>query len=188
MNILGSKKCTQTMKDDPDESSVMVHAAKIMAEVGCCSRCARTAFSVFYPSHGPAFISIQYIDGNRDGEPDNAAVAAALGESQSATTITMFGSQHDPAMIRQRFPALPKRHYHDLECDETPEGGECSGEPQECFDNAHCELVQVLITYLLRFARRKEWLFLIPLAPTQMPSKNLSLRAYCCQLEVSQRG
>lgn len=48
-------------------------------------------------------------------------------------------------MIRQRFPNSPKRHYHDLECDETPAGGECSGEPEECFDNAHCELVQVLI-------------------------------------------
>lgn len=49
--MLGSKKCTQTMPDDEDES-VMVHAAKIFAK---------------------------YIDGNRDGEPDNTAVATALG-------------------------------------------------------------------------------------------------------------
>jgi len=117
VSIIGSKKCTQTMPDNEGES-VMIHAAKIFAE---------------------------YIDGNRDGEPDNTAVATALGESHSATTITMFGSQHDIAMIRQRFPISPKRHYHDLECDETPAGGECSGEPEECFDNAHCELVQVLI-------------------------------------------
>ena len=87
----------------------------------------------------------QWIDWRQTGAPGNPRVAASLSPEGKGVVITMFANDDDPA--ENVDPGNTAMHLHDLECNETPLG-ECPGKIKDaahCFDNAHCELVQVLI-------------------------------------------
>merc|ERR1711865_1231086 len=97
-------------------------------------------------------------DWNRTGKVNNPEVAKWLSASNKGLVYTMFEKDSDLKML-EFFHHFPKHNYknvffHDVECDETPNGHACSSPDGsschsddpipgkcECFDNAHCEMV-----------------------------------------------
>ena len=128
----------------------------------------------------------QYLDWNMTGKVGNPEVAEWLTSAKKGLVWTMFEKAGDLAMIKFFLEGHSGHHfdhviYHDLECDETPNGGQCTfangsschqkeaAPGCECFDNAHCEMAQLLFD--IGYARVFPHVF-APSHPVDNPHKN----------------